>query len=266
MTNRLTAVITGGGSGLGVATAERLRKDGTRVITLDLHGADHTVDITDVAALQNAAEEIGDIDILVNSAGIVGKVGPLLDTVPEDWRRVFEVNVIGTANTMRVFLPGMVRREWGRVVNVASMAGKEGDANLSIYSSSKAAVVGLTKSMGKEMARTGVLVNAIAPTVFATPLNDQGAPEVLEHLKSLIPLGRIGTAEEVAEVVAFLASDRMTFSTGAIFDINEDNLRDWLRDPPAMKAMQPGRGLGMPNLGLEEDEIDALVEYLMTLE
>lgn len=216
-----TALITGGARGLGAATAERLRADGIRVITLDVAGeADVLVDITDEAAFTAVAAEIGAVDILVNSAGIVGPGVPLIDTTTEDWRRVLEVNVLGTVATMRAFVPGMVGRGWGRVVNFASMAGKDGNPNLSIYSASKAAVIGLTKSAGKELATSGVLVNAIAPAVIATPMNADTDPAVLEHITSLIPMKRVGRPEEVAELVAFLTSDRLSFSTGAIYDIS----------------------------------------------
>lgn len=216
-----TALITGGARGLGAATAERLRADGIRVITLDVAGeADVLVDITDEAAFTAVAAEIGAVDILVNSAGIVGPGVPLIDTTAEDWRRVLEVNVLGTVATMRAFVPGMVGRGWGRVVNFASMAGKDGNPNLSIYSASKAAVIGLTKSAGKELATSGVLVNAIAPAVIATPMNADTDPAVLEHITSLIPMKRVGRPEEVAELVAFLTSDRVSFSTGAIYDIS----------------------------------------------
>lgn len=216
-----TAVITGGARGLGAAAADRLRADGVRVVTLDLAGeVDHRLDITDERALAAAAEKIGAVDILINSAGIVGPAVRLLETSADDWRRVIEVNVLGTVATMRAFVPGMVDRGWGRVVNFASMAGKDGNPNLSIYSASKGAVIALTKSAGKELATTGVLVNAIAPAVIATPMNATTGPEALAHITSLIPMNRVGRAEEVAELVAWLASDRVSFSTGAVYDIS----------------------------------------------
>ncbi|WP_432246193.1 SDR family NAD(P)-dependent oxidoreductase (plasmid) [Arthrobacter sp. G.S.26] len=216
-----TALVTGGARGLGAAVAERLRTDGIRVITLDIAGdVDVVVDITNENSLAEAAAAIGPVDILINSAGIVGPGTPLVTTTSEEWRSVFDVNVLGVVATMRAFVPGMVDRGWGRVVNFASMAGKDGNPNLSIYSASKAAVIALTKSSGKELATTGVLVNAIAPAVIATPMNDNTSPDVLAHITSLIPMKRIGTAAEVAELVAWLSSDKVSFSTGAVYDIS----------------------------------------------
>jgi NAD(P)-dependent dehydrogenase (short-subunit alcohol dehydrogenase family) len=216
-----TAVITGGARGLGASTAKRLRHDGVNVITLDLAGeVDHHLDVTDEGALAAVAAEVGPVDILINSAGIVGPGIPLIETEAEDWRRVLEVNVLGTVATMRAFIPGMVDQGWGRVINFASMAGKDGNPNLSIYSASKAAVIALTKSAGKELATTGVLVNAIAPAVISTPMNAETAPEALAHITNLIPMQRIGQPEEVAELVAWLASEKVSFSTGAVYDIS----------------------------------------------
>lgn len=215
------ALVTGGVSGLGAACARRLAADGLRVVTADLApGADIQLDVADEAAVLAAAETIGPVDVLVNSAGIVGPNVPLLDTRAADWERVFRINVIGTVTVMRAFVPGMVARGWGRVINFASMAGKDGNPNLAVYSASKGAVIALTKSAGKELATTGVLVNAIAPAVFATPMNDSTAPEVLAHVTSLIPMKRVGRPEEAAELVAWLASSRVSFSTGAVYDLS----------------------------------------------
>ncbi|KAF2417560.1 SDR family NAD(P)-dependent oxidoreductase [Microbacterium sp. B35-30] len=215
------ALVTGGARGLGAATAVRLRADGIEVVTVDRAGdVDELVDITDEDAVAHLASHLGPVDILVNSAGIVGPNMPLVETIPADWRTTFEVNVLGTVAMMRAFIPGMVERGWGRVVNFASMAGKDGNPNLAVYSASKAAVIALTKSAGKELATTGVLINAIAPAVIATPMNDATAPDVLAHITSLIPMKRVGEATEVAELVAWLASEKVSFSTGAVYDIS----------------------------------------------
>ncbi len=220
MTGTRRALVTGGASGLGAATVERLRADGLEVVALDLSGGDVTADVTDEDALRRVADEVGPVDVLVNSAGIVGPNKPLFETTTQEWRRVLDINVVGTVSALRVFVPGMRDRGWGRVVNIASMAGKDGNPNLSAYSASKAAVIGLTKSVGKELATSGVLVNAIAPAVIATPMNEDNDPAVLEYMTNLIPMKRIGRPEEVAELIAFLASDRVSFSTGAVYDIS----------------------------------------------
>ena len=220
MTGTRRALVTGGASGLGAATVERLRADGLEVVALDVAGGDVSCDVTDEDALRRVAGEVGPVDVLVNSAGVVGPNKPLLETTTQEWRRVLDINVLGTVSAMRVLVPGMRERGWGRVVNIASMAGKDGNPNLSAYSASKAAVIGLTKSIGKELATSGVLVNAIAPAVIATPMNEDNDPAVLEYMTSLIPMKRIGRPEEVAELIAFLASDRVSFSTGAVYDIS----------------------------------------------
>lgn len=216
-----TALITGGAGGLGRAAAVRLAADGVRVITLDIAaGADLVVDVTDAAAVQAAAQETGPVDILVNSAGIIGPSAPLWELPLDGWRRTFAVNVDGTFHTCRAFVPGMRERGWGRVVNIASMAGKDGNPSMGAYSASKAAVIALTKSLGKELATSGVLANAIAPAVIETPMNADTGPEALAHITGLIPMRRVGRPEEVAELIAWLASDKVSFSTGAVYDIS----------------------------------------------
>jgi 2-dehydro-3-deoxy-L-rhamnonate dehydrogenase (NAD+) len=216
-----TALVTGGASGLGAACARRLEAGGLRVVTADVApGADILLDVADEEAVMSAAEAIGPVDVVVNSAGVVGPNMPLLDTKAADWERVLRVNVIGTVTVMRAFVPGMVERGWGRVVNFASMAGKDGNPKLAAYSASKGAVIALTKAVGKELATTGVLVNAIAPAVFATPMNDSTAPDVLSHITSLIPMKRVGRPEEAAELVAWLTSDQVSYSTGAVYDLS----------------------------------------------
>jgi 3-oxoacyl-[acyl-carrier protein] reductase len=216
-----TAVVTGGASGLGAAAAKRLLADGIDVITVDLsEKADRQVDISDDVAVQSLADELGAVDILVNCAGIVGPNMPLIDTSPDEWRRTFDVNVMGTVAMIRAFAPGMVERGWGRIVNVASMAGKDGNPNLAAYSATKGAVIALTKSVGKELAQTGVLVNVIAPAVIDTPMNAKTDPAVLQYITELIPMKRVGRPDEVAELIAWLSSDKVSFSTGAVYDIS----------------------------------------------
>ena len=215
-----TALVTGGASGIGQACAALLAEEGLSVVTADLSpGADLRLDVTSSAAVEQAAADLS-VDVLVNSAGIIGPNKPFTEVGDDEWAATFAVNVTGVFHMCRAFVPGMVARGWGRVVNVASIAGKEGNPNLSAYSASKAAVIGLTKSLGKELATSGVLVNAVAPAVIETPMNAATAPAVLDRLVSLIPMHRMGSAREVAELVAWLASDRCSFSTGAVYDVS----------------------------------------------
>nr|WP_296075993.1 SDR family NAD(P)-dependent oxidoreductase [uncultured Actinoplanes sp.] len=216
-----TALITGGMSGIGAACARRLALDGVKVLTLDIaDGADVQADVSRAEAVFAAADRIGPVDILVNSAGIVGPNAPLWEVPLDGWERTFAVNVSGVVHTCQAFVPGMRARGWGRIVNVASIAGKDGNPNMAPYSASKAAVIALTKSLGKELATSGVLVNAVAPAVIETPMNAATEPAALAHITSLIPMHRTGRASEVAELIAWLAGDGVSFSTGAVYDIS----------------------------------------------
>ena len=216
-----TAIITGAESGIGAAVAERFRAAGIKVFSLDLAAsADFQVDISKSEQVNSAVTQIGSVDILINSAGITGPNTPLTDVSDADWNRTIAINLNGTFNTCRAVVPGMVERGWGRIVNIASIAGKEGNPNLSAYSASKAAVIGLTKSLGKELATTGVLVNAITPAFIQTPMNVNTTEETLKYMISKIPMNRVGQVEEVAALISWLASDECTFSTGAVFDIS----------------------------------------------
>lgn len=230
-TTARTALVTGAAQGIGLASAQRLRRDGCRVIGADLTEAAMEpvrgqfdgvvgVDVSDSAAVAALRETIGPVDILVQSAGVVGPNKPMWEVLDSEWDLTMRVNLNGIFAMMRAFIPSMKERGWGRIVNIASIAGKEGNPNLAAYSASKAAVIGLTKSVGKELATSGVLVNSIAPAVIATPMNKDTAPHVLEYMLSKIPMGRPGTVEEVASLVGWLASDECGFSTGACFDIS----------------------------------------------
>ncbi len=231
MSDTRIAVVTGAARGIGLSCARRLLADGLSVAACDLLTDDlesiagtvtsvHTLDVTDPAAVADVVAALGRVDVLVNSAGVVGPNMAVWEVTDDDWATTMAVNVTGTFNTIRAVLPGMRQRGWGRIVNIASIAGKEGNPNLAAYSASKAAVIGLTKSVGKEVATDGVIVNAVAPAVIATPMNADTAPEVLDYMVSKIPMGRVGEADEVAELVAWLASDACSFSTAAVYDIS----------------------------------------------
>ena len=216
-----TAIITGAESGIGAAVAERFRAAGIKVYSLDMAAtADYQVDVSNSDQVNQAVAEIGSVDILINSAGITGPNTPLIQTTDADWNRTIAINLNGTFNTCRAVVPGMVAKGWGRIVIIASIAGKEGNPNLSAYSASKAAVIGLTKSLGKELATTGVLVNAITPAFIQTPMNVNTTEETLKYMISKIPMNRVGEVEEVAALISWLASDECSFSTGAVFDIS----------------------------------------------
>lgn len=227
------AVVTGGAAGIGAGIAARLAAEGARIALWDADAAalaaapaDHrqTLDVTDAAAVAAAAAAtaaaLGRIDILVASAGITGPNAPVASYPVEAWRRVIEVNLTGVFLTNRAVVPIMQRNDYGRIVNIASVAGKEGNPNAAAYSASKAGVIGLTKSLGKELAGTGIRVNCVAPAAVKTALFDQMSPEHIAFMLSKIPLGRFGLIEEVAAMVCFLASAEASFSTGAAFDVS----------------------------------------------
>ncbi len=224
------ALVTGGASGIGKATAERLSAAGARVAVLDRHavtGSDWLALEGDIsrsadveAAVRRAEAELGKIDILVNSAGVPGESLRTVDMPDDEWRHVMGVNADGTFYICRAVAPGMVERGYGRIVLVASIAGKEGNPMAPAYSASKAAVIALTKALGKDLARTGVLVNCVAPAVIETPILEGLTPEHVGYMVERIPVGRMGTAEEVAALICWLASDECSFSTGATYDIS----------------------------------------------
>ena len=211
------ALVTGGASGIGAATVERLRAGGADAHVYDLANGQ---DVRDPAAIAAAVDELPRLDVLVCSAGVGGDSLRTVDVPDEEWRRVFAINADGVFYANRAALPKMKAGGYGRIVNVASIAGKEGNPMAGAYSSSKAAVIALTKAIGKDVAGSGVLVNCIAPAVIDTPILGQISEEHIAYMTSRIPLGRMGTADEVAALACFLASEELTFSTGACFDIS----------------------------------------------
>ena len=215
------AIVTGAESGIGAACVARLRREGIETVSFDLSAAaDFQLDVSDGPAINAAVAEVGPVDIVINSAGVIGPNKPLWEITDDEWQTTFSVNVDGVFNLCRAVVPAMREKGWGRIVNIASIAGKEGNPNLAAYSASKGAVIALTKALGKELATSGVLVNAIAPAVIETPMNANNTPEVLAYMLSRIPMGRIGQADEVAALVAWLVSDEVSFSTGAVYDIS----------------------------------------------
>lgn len=218
------ALVIGGAGGIGAAVARCLRTAGSVVLTADLEAADIVADVTDSASVGRLSAEAGGIDILVNTAGVLGRKGPLADIADGDWERSLAVNLTGVFLTCRAFAPAMAERGWGRIVNVASAAGMEGVVRNAAYSAAKGGVIAFTKSIGKEFATTGVLINAVAPGFIATPMTAVNPPEVTAEMLARVPMGRAGRPDEVAELVAWLCSDRMTFSAGAVFDASGGRL------------------------------------------
>ena len=232
------AIITGGASGIGLTTARRILAEGGKVTLWDvdqakldaataelgpLSGATR-LDITDPAAVERAAEQaetaMGRIDVLVCSAGVAGMNALVLDYPIDEWKRVFDINVNGLFYCNRSVARLMRARGYGRIVNIASIAGKEGNPAASAYRASKAAVIGLTKSLGKELAKDGVSVNAVTPATIETPMLDQVSPAHIAYMRSKIPMERFGTVDEAAALICWLASRECSFSTGAVFDLS----------------------------------------------
>ena len=232
------AAITGGAGGIGIAVARRLAESGARVALWDenddalraakaaLPGGIETfrVDITNpdqvARVARDTAAALQGLDVLVCSAGITGPNATLAEYPIDAWKRVFDVNVHGLFLCNRAVVPIMTGKDYGRIVNIASVAGKEGNPNASAYSASKAAVIGLTKSLGKELAGTGVRVNCVTPAAVRTAMFDQMSPAHIDFMLSKIPLGRFGTVDEIAALIAWLASEECSFSTGGVFDIS----------------------------------------------
>lgn len=231
------AVITGGASGLGLAIAERMAQSGAQCVIWDYdadalqalpktleRSATYKVDVSDLSAVEDAAQKTLErhrsIDILINNAGITGATAKVWDYPVEEWARVFAINVNGTFYCSRTIVPHMQKNGYGRVVNIASVAGKDGNPNASGYSASKAAIIALTKSLGKELADSEIRVNCVTPAAVRTPLFAQLPQQHIDFMLSKIPLGRFGLPEEIASLVAWLSSAECSFSTGAVFDLS----------------------------------------------
>jgi 2-dehydro-3-deoxy-L-rhamnonate dehydrogenase (NAD+) len=231
------AAITGGASGVGRAVASRIAAEGGRVFLWDhdestlaaaaaaIPGAQIArVDVTNAAEVTRAAETAysacGRLDILIASAGITGPTATLWEYPLDEWRRVIDIDLIGVFNSCRAVVPLMLKNDYGRIVNISSVAGKEGNPNASAYSSAKAGVIGLTKSLGKELARTGIRANCLTPATFKSPILSQLPQSQIDYMQSKIPMGRLGEVAEVAALICWLASEECSFSTAATFDIS----------------------------------------------
>jgi 2-dehydro-3-deoxy-L-rhamnonate dehydrogenase (NAD+) len=219
-----SAVVTGGLQGIGAAIVKRLEASGARVRVWDAASKTDAVDVADALAVERATAkalaDFGRIDVLVNNAGVAGLNKPTAEYPVEEWERVLRVNLTSQFLCCRAVAPHMVERKYGRMVNIASVAGKEGNPNAVAYSASKAGVIALTKSLGKELAQTGVLVNCVTPAAAKTAIFDQMTKEHIDYMLSKIPMNRFVTTDEIAALVCWLASEDCSFSTGAVFDIS----------------------------------------------
>ena len=213
------AIVTGGVQGIGAAIVKRLQASGAKVTIWDLDGTPK-VDVSDPASIDKAVKSLGKVDVLVNNAGVAGMNKPTVDYPIEEWERVLRINLTSQFLCCRAVAPLMVKAGYGRIVNIASVAGKEGNPNAVAYSASKAGVISLTKSLGKELAQSGVLVNCVTPAAAKTAIFDQMTQQHIDYMLSKIPMNRFVNVDEVAALVCWLASEDCSFSTGGVFDIS----------------------------------------------
>jgi len=219
-----TAVVTGGLIGIGAAIVKRLEASGAKVRVWDVGARNDPVDVTDLEAIERATAkalaDFGRIDILVNNAGIAGMTKPVVDYPVEEWKRVIDIDLNGPFLCCRAVVPHMVKAGYGRIVNIASIAGKEGNPNAAAYAAAKGGLIAFTKALAKELAQSGVLANCITPAAAQTAILEQVTPEFAKFMLSKIPMGRFVKVEEIAAMACWLASDDCSFSTGAVFDIS----------------------------------------------
>lgn len=230
--NGRVAVVTGGSSGIGEATVQRMLSSGAKVAVWDMNIPSTNYDqdslifiktnVSDETSIANATtktlERFGRVDSLVNSAGVAGINAPVDEYPIDEWKRVIDINLHGTFLTCRALVPHMKDNGYGRIVNLSSVAGKEGNPTASAYSAAKAGVIALTRSLGKELATSGVLVNAVTPTTVNTPILAQVSESHIDYMKSKIPMGRLGEAQELASLIVWLCTTECSFSTAAVFD------------------------------------------------